>query len=415
MSVHAGEILHVGGNNVIDRIQSAGLGDVNLPIETIREVGNREVVDKIPGEPDFTFTLESFDVSTDTMAWLTGAAPGTSGTSAGAPGEGDAEGTEYDWLDCVFVNIPSPWKDPAAGSAGTVEAGHLIPGYYPTSAKYRFGVTDNATQEFELAGGSFYYAEAAPVEQFAVGDGATKAFASKNPAIHLRRGGASGSTFRAVFGVLVDGQLQTEEVDYEVTGGAEDPGSTATVTFTDAPANTAQISFCYFTSAAKAFPQSVHASVTVKPGAVRGRNVKVLIDGARLGGIQTAELNATVEGEVERELGTEEIVGRSNTGTDCNGSLTIRAKDRDAFFDDLESFTGVSRKEVYGWFNDKTVDLQIRIENPRNPGTIIKTLRVTDAKFQPPGTPARVNTPTDFQFSFSSTTGTFREVKGLPS
>jgi hypothetical protein len=47
MSVHAGDILTVGGNNVIDRIQSAGLGDVRLPIETIREVGNREVVDKV--------------------------------------------------------------------------------------------------------------------------------------------------------------------------------------------------------------------------------------------------------------------------------------------------------------------------------------------------------------------------------
>jgi hypothetical protein len=137
MSVHAGEILHVGGNNVIDRIQSAGLGDVNLPIETIREVGNREVVDKIPGEPDFTFTLESFDVSTDLMAWLTGSKPGTSATSAGAPGEGDAEGTAYDWLDCVFVNVPSPWKDPASGEKGDVEAGHLIPGYYPTRLRHR--------------------------------------------------------------------------------------------------------------------------------------------------------------------------------------------------------------------------------------------------------------------------------------
>jgi hypothetical protein len=204
-------------------------------------------------------------------------------------------------------------------------------------------------------------------------------------------------------------------VDYEVEGGAEDPGSTVTIKFLDAPANNALISFCYFTSAAMAYPQSVHASVIVKPGAVRGRNIKVLLDGKRLGGIQSAELEATVEGEVERELGTEEIVGRSNTGTDCNGSLTIRAKDRDAFFDDLETMTGVSRKEVYGWFNDKTVDLQIRIENPRNPGVILKTIRVEDAKFQPPGTPARVNTPTDFQFSFSSTTGTFKEVKGVPA
>ena len=68
MSVHAGSILTVGGNNVIDRIQSAGLGDVRLPVETIREVGNRLVVDKVPTEPDFTFTMESWDVSTDMMA-----------------------------------------------------------------------------------------------------------------------------------------------------------------------------------------------------------------------------------------------------------------------------------------------------------------------------------------------------------
>jgi hypothetical protein len=414
MSVHAGEILHVGGNNVIDRIQSAGLGDVRLPIETIREVGNREVVDKIPGEPDFTFTLESYDVSTDLMAFLTGAAPGTSGSSAGAAGASDPEGTEYDWLDCVFVNIPSPWKDPDSGSSGVVEAGHLVPGYYPTSLRYRFGVTDNATQEVELGGGAFYYAEAAPIEQFETGNGATKNFATDNPAIQYRRGGKDGTTFRSIFGVLVNGQLQTEEVDYEVEGGAADPGSTATVKFTTAPENEADIRFCYFTSAAQAYPQGIHASVIVKPGAVRGRNIKVLIDGVRVGGIQSAELQASVEGEVERELGTEEIVGRSVTGTDTTGSLSIRAKDRDAFFDRLEQITGVSRDEVYGWFNDNTVKLEIRIENPRNPGQILKTILVEDAKFQPPGTPARVNTPTDFTFNFESTTGTFKEVKGTP-
>lgn len=414
MSVHAGEILHVGGNNVIDRIQSAGLGDVRLPIETIREVGNREVIDKVPGEPDFTFTLESLDVSTDLMAWLTGAPEGASASSGAAPGASDPAGTEYDWLDCVFVNVASPWKDPDSGSRGVVEAGHLIPGYYPTRLRYRFGVTDNATQEVELGGGAFFYAEAAPVEQFEEGDGATRVFASDDPAIQYRRGGAGGTTFRAVFGVLVDGQLQTEDVDYRVSGGAADPGSTATITFTEAPANRADIRFCYFTSATREFPQSVHASVIVKPGAVRGRNIRVEINGTRIGGVQTAEIEATVEGEVERELGTEDIVGRSITGTDCNGTLTIRSKDRDAFFDQLEVITGVDRDEVYGWFNDNSVDLQIKIENPRNPGEILKTIRIEDAKFQPPGTPARVNTPTDFAFNFESVNGTFKDIKGEP-
>jgi hypothetical protein len=72
MSVHAGTILHVGGNNVIDRIQSAGLGDVRVPTDVVREVGNSAIVDKVPTEPSFTFTLESLDVSAELEAFITG-------------------------------------------------------------------------------------------------------------------------------------------------------------------------------------------------------------------------------------------------------------------------------------------------------------------------------------------------------
>lgn len=412
MSVHAGSILTVGGNNVIDRIQSAGLGDVRLPIETIREVGNREVVDKVPGEPDFTFTMESLNTGVELMAFLTGGwGSATAAASANAPGSADPVGTEYDWLDCSFVNIASPWKDPTTGSAGTIEAGHLVPGYYPTRLRYRFGVTDNATQEVELAGGSFFYAKYAPIEQREAGNGVTTAFVTDDNTIIYRKGGAGGTILRNVFGVIVDDALFSEGVDYTVTGGN---GSPATITFTTAPANGADIRFCYFTDAAQAYPQTVHASVLVTPGAVRGRNIHVFIDSAKVGGIQTAELEATVDGEVERELGTEEVIGRVINGTDCTGTLTIRSRDADAFFDVLEDITGVAQSEVYGWFNENTVDLRIVIENPKNPGTALKTLKIADAKFQPPGTPARVNAATDFAVQFESTSGTFQEVKGDP-
>lgn len=413
MSIRAGSILHLSGNNVIDRIQQAGLGNVNLPLETIREVGNREVVEKVPQEPEFTFTMQSLDVSTDIMAWLTGAAPGASG-SAAAPGAADPEGTQYNWLDCVMVNVPSPWKDPTSASAGVIEAGHLIPGYYPTKITYNFGVTDNAQQTVELAGGSYYYGEGVPKEQQETGNGSTDEFATDDPAIHTRRGGATGEDFRSIFGVIIDGELQTEGVDYEVTGGAANPGATATIVFTEAPESGADIRFAYFTSTATSFPQSVHASTIVKPGAVRGRNIRVMVDGVRLGGVQTATLEATVEGEVEREMGTEDITGRVVNGTDCNGSITIRSKDKDAFFDVLSKVTGVSREEVFGWFNDNQVKLEIQIENPKNPSQIIKTLLVEDATFQTPGTPAQVNQATDFQFNYSSEDGTFAEVKGTP-
>lgn len=408
MSIRAGSILHVGGQNVLDRIQQAGLGNVNLPIETIREIGNEEVVDKIPQEPDFTFTIQSLNVSTELMAFLTGKSGAQA--SASPPGGSDPAGTEYRWLDCVMVNIASPWKDPATGSAGVVQAGHLIPGYYPTKYSLSFGVTDNASQTAELSGGSYFYATAAPREEKFTAVG-SKDFATTDPTVHYRRGGVEGTEFRDVFGVIVNGALQTDGIDFTVTGGN---GSSATIHFTVAPANGADVRCAYFTSAAKSYPQNTHASSQVVPGAVRGRNIQIEVAGSRLGGVQTYTLEATTEGEVEREMGTEDVIGYVVNGTDCNGTVTIRAKDKAAFFSTMHKVTGVEETEVFGWFNNHTVLLDAKIENPKNPGEILKTVRVTDAKFQPPGTPAQVNQATDFQFQWSSVTGTFSEFKGEP-
>src|SRR5206468_171930 len=106
--------------NVIDRIQSAGLGDAQQQFDVIREVGNDQVIDKVPGDPDFTFTLESLDVSTELEAWLTGGLGTALADPAAGPGAADAAGTGYSWLDCKNVNIASPWKDPVSGQAGAV-------------------------------------------------------------------------------------------------------------------------------------------------------------------------------------------------------------------------------------------------------------------------------------------------------
>jgi hypothetical protein len=407
MSVLAGEILHVAGNNILDRVQQAGLGNVNIPTETIREVGNTEVVDIVPQEPDFTFTLQSFNTSTELMAFLTGKIGGKA--SGESPGGADPEGTEYAWLDCSFVNIASPWKKGATGSAGVIEAGFLIPGYYPTGYSLNFGVTDNAQQQATLSGGSYFYAEGAPIEEQKVGDGSTDEFETADVTIKHRRGGELGESFLNVFGVLVDGDVQVFERDYTVSGGG---GTKAKIKFEDAPAIGADIRFCYFTTAEKAYPQNLHASPQVVPGAVRGRNIVIELDGVRAGGGQTFTLEASVEGEVEREMGTEDIIAYLKKGTKVEGTFTVRPKDKDDFFKLLNQITGVSRDEVFGWFNDHTVQLDVKIQNPKNPAKLLKTIRIEDAKFQTPGQQAQVNTATDFAVNYSSVNGTFSEFKG---
>jgi hypothetical protein len=311
-----------------------------------------------------------------------------------------------------YVNIASPWKDPEAGAAGDIIAGHLVPGYLPSRLTYRFGATDNAQMSADLIGGEFYYGGFAPVEEYAQGDGAQTAFVTSDPTVHYRVGGAAGAVFRDVFGVIVGKRRMIEGVDYTVAGGN---GAPATITFAVAPAATDLVRFSYFTSAAKTYPQTVHADTLIKPGAVRGRNIKVYLGAgvarARVAGIQTVDLEATLDTSADYELGSEGQVGRTINGTDCNGTLTVRAKDAAAFIALLAKVTAVPQNEVFGYFNNNSIPLTIQVENPKA-GGVLKTIVVDNAQFQPPGTPARVNQPTDFAIRFGSLDGTFREVKG---
>jgi hypothetical protein len=420
MSVHAGTIVTVAGKSLVERIQSAGLGDVRIPIDTIREVGNELVVDKVVQEPDFTFTLEALDVSIEIEAILQGKVASGTG-SAQVAGYADPDGTEYAWENCQAINIASPWKDHATGSAGVVAAGHLVPGYYPTRIRYQAGITDNFSTTVELGGGSFYYGKFAPKEDTYTGNGATAAFVTTDPAVEYRKGGADGTTFKSVFGVLVDGVLMVEGEDYTTTGGGASPGSAVTVTFVAAriPANGKTVRIAYFTSAAKAYPQPVHSSTIVKPGAVRGRNICVSIASAgastfeQVASVQSFSLEATVDSVVEREFCNEEPVGRTINGIDCSGDMTVRAKDYIAFFAILRKITGVNTdSEVVGFINQNPVQLKLEIQNPKDTGTTIKTLYVEDALFDIPGTPARVNQPTDFAMGWQSRSGTYSAFKG---
>lgn len=413
MSVHAGTIVTVGGANVIDRLQSAGLGNVTLPVEAIREVGNELVVDKIPGEADFTFSMESYNVSTEMMAFLTGKTGAQA--SGSAPGASDPAGTKYRWENCQVVNIVSPWKDASTGSAGVVEAGHIIPGYYPTSLTYRFGATDYATQSVDLGGGSFYYAQAAPVEEFSTAGGTT--FTTADPAVGHRKGGGTSTEYRFVFGVIVGDTLQIEGVDYTVSGGSIDTPAAVTITFGVAVASGVKVRFCYFTTAAKSYPQATHAAAVTLPGAVRGRNIRVFLGSGgarqRIGSTQSVEINATVDSAVERELGSDEVVGRTINGRDCNGTLTVRSRDSQAFIALLSKVTGYAVDEVFGYFNQGyTVPVEIQIVDPKDNANILKTIVIVDAIFQPSGTPARVNTPTDFSLGWSAQSGTYSAFKG---
>lgn len=72
MSIKAGQLIHVAGQIVVDRAQTAGPGSVTINREKIYELGNYNSVGSVADIPDLSFSVESFDASAEFEAVLTG-------------------------------------------------------------------------------------------------------------------------------------------------------------------------------------------------------------------------------------------------------------------------------------------------------------------------------------------------------
>src|SRR4051812_46346820 len=223
MAIKAGQILHVANQFVVDRIQAAGPGDLNISQDRVFELGNYQSVGIVRGVPDLSFNLECLDVDTEVEALLTGKDP-----SAAAAHD------KYELLNTVPIDITSPWKTPY----GTFDAvrGVVIPNLGLASAAYRYGLNDNAGETFTLNGDSIYYVPGTPWQDSFLGSTLTAGLHTfaKGPALPYKE---SGKTFYALC-VSVDGVRQTAGDTYTETA--------AGVTFTGtAPAAGAKISICY--------------------------------------------------------------------------------------------------------------------------------------------------------------------------
>jgi hypothetical protein len=418
--IPAGSIVHMGGRTVLNRLQDAGLQDPKVPTTTVYETGNDLVVGKILTEADFRFQLTSWDVSTDLMALFTGEYSALGESISGT----DDVGSVYKWEDVGFINVASPWKDEVGTSGGAVSAGVIIPNLYPTGLTYRLGVTDNAQMQATLSTGSYYMdGHNYPLEEIAVGDGATTAYVTSESANVYRVGGSGGNIYYHVFGVQVAGQVMIPGVDFVESGGAapEVDQTAVTITFTVAPVDGAVVRYMYFSTTSHSIPQAdnLPASVTL-PAAIRGRDIDILIGDpwdspTALYGVQSIQLQASVQGQLQRQMGYQDPIGFANVGIDCSGTATIEPKDKDHLFSALALMLGVNETEIFGYINNYQFPLTFVINEPGT-STIIKSIYVPDALFQAPGESARVQQTTQFPITFESFSGTFREVKGaLPT
>lgn len=507
MAIKAGQILHVANQFVVDRIQTAGPGDLNIPQEKVYELGNYQSVGVVRDVPDLSFNLECLDVDTEVEALLTGSADPYA----------DAASTKYELSKNVPLDIISPWKTPYGDF--TAVRGVAVPGLALESASYRYGMQENAGETFTLNGDSIYYIPGTPWQDIAAGDGTEVEFLFEHgPALIYREGGK----VLYALSVSIDGvrltQIPRSGLAQATTLGDDQvyaDSSTAGdgIEFAVAPAVDAQISIIYGSAEDADYTQHgvtpfgsgtanlVHQSVAVKPAAIRGKDIDVyfatavsvgggvtnkaltsnvatlttasphgllvgetvtvddvdaVFDGTyviatvptsttltyaktaanvastaatgtvgkpievRWPDVQSATVDWRITLEEDYEFGNARAVSREPTDVPAvTGSVELRPRSVDAFFNRLRQLTGVTSGEVIGPQSSVAGALRIELRNPESGGAssvargaVLKTHYIPDARFVIPGYSGQVQQKLNVTMNFESDGGVLETFKG---
>lgn len=401
MAIKSGQILHDAQGFVIDRIQTGGVSNLNIPEEKIYELGNFQTVATVRDIPDLSFEVESLDVSTEIEAVLTGADPTAT-----------VDGDEFDFLDSKPLDVISPFK--AGQGLFNIVRGIAIPYLTLENATYRFGNRQNATQTFTLRGDAVYYLQGSPYYEEFSGNGVTAAFNLAHTALPYVDGADTLHVLSACV-IFADGTSR------RLFFGDDYTDTTTVFTLTD-PASDGPVGstlkVVYGSTTAATYPQSVHQGVSVKPAAVRGKDIDVYIGTAgatpvfsRWTGVQSFEASRRVNLDNDQEFGNAHYVSQDYDTAEVTGNIVVRPRDPADLWDKIYQVANVPSNEVVGPLTSVTLPVELRVNDP-DTGDRMKTLYIPDARFTIPGVQGRVQQKTEVTFNFNSDSGTLLVYKG---
>lgn len=395
MAIKGGQILHVSGGFVVDRIQTGGVSGINVNEDRLEELGNVEAVGTIRDIPDLTFELESYDSTTELESLLLGG------------DNSEATGAAFNLADFVPINVLSPFKN---SGLYTVASGVIVPFLSLESMSYAFSLTDSATMSATLRGDSVFYVPGSVFEQTEDGDDATTVFNFDNsPAF---KSAIAGSDYYGL-SVEVDGERMRLGTDYTNT-------ATAITFITAPPAGTDNIKFVYGSATASSYLQTVHD--TTKPAGVRGRDIYVRLgDGQATPtytdwlGIQSANVDWRVTLERDEEFGNPQVVAQDFDVPETTGSVTMKPATVAALFSQIQAVAGITGTDIANATEDPPeLEVEIKVTDPAN-GNTLKTLMVSDAKFTMPSLQGSVGSKLESDFAFTSSSGALTVYKGDPA
>lgn len=414
MAIKGGQLLHSTRGSIIDRIQSAGPGDLNIPETRIYELGNYNAVGSVFDTPELTFNVETVDMTTE-----------FEGMILGLDLTNIANGYEFDFRSAEAMDIIAMFKSQKLRY--NVVNGVVIPNLTLESFTYRFGVGENSTQTAAFRGDSIFYTPGQAFQEDFVNAGVGPYTLTYTA--HPETSGSSDMyglavTLRDSTHVRKPRRLFIDGSEWGYTNTANSitlnadhslEYDTLVVSYS-APENSYNYDQEGLTP--EGFP--VHESnLNIKPAAIRGNNIEIYLGNAdptptfvKLPGIQTFESTWSVTLENEQELGNDYFVGMDYDIPDVSGSLTAQSFDADAYSALLHRLTGVPDGEVIGPNRTQALPMEVRIKNPSNKSQTLKTIYIPDARLTVPGYTGQANATFDSTLNFTSDSGQMLVYKG---
>jgi hypothetical protein len=407
MPIKGGDLIHVGNQVLLDRAQTAGPGQVNIPSDKIYELGNYQSVGTIFDIPDLSFPVESFDASAEMESLIVGKDFAT-----------DAEGTEYDLNKNLPVDIVSQFKNGRAAVAPyDVAVGVNVPALSLESVGYRYGLSDNASQTMTLKGDSIFYTPGSAYIQEVAGTNTANQTITLDHSAYPYKGDVVNGTRYALAVTLKSGKRLKLGSDYTEAPTGAGTTKAVTVTILDKVAATDKIRVSYASDTIAVYPQASHAVASAtRPAAIRGKHIRVFIGGHDITdqwtGVQsfTADWRVTLDRDLE--FGNSEVVSQDYDVPAVTGSIDFKPRDPQQLYTRIAQVAGAgSRTEVVGALQQAILPLEIVLYSPQD-GTPLKTLAIDDARLTVPGYSGRVQTKLTVTFNFESDGGLLKVYKG---
>lgn len=399
MAIKAGQILHDIHGFVIDRIQTGGVSNVNIPEEKIYELGNFRTVATIRDIPDLSFDMESFDVSCEIEAIMTGADP----TSI-------VDGQEFDFSEAIPVDVNSPFK--AGTNLYNIVKGIAIPYLTLERVQYRFGLKQSASQSYTLRGDSIYYIPGTPYQKEYTNVG-TGAYTFDHTAIEYVESGDSH------YALCVTAFDSTTKLYKRMVLGTDYTNTSAGFTMlTNNSATYDTLRAVYGSATAANYPQTVHENVSVKPAAIRGKDIDVYVGTSdatpvfsRWSGVQSVDVTRSVTLQNDEEFGNSHYVSSDYDVADVSGTIGFKPSDPADLWNRIAEIADVATNKIVGPYTSVFLPVEIRISDPDS-GDVLKTLYIPDARFKIPGVQGRVQQKQEVSLPFTSDGGTLLVYNG---